>query len=153
MKIYQKRVTWFCVILLGAFLFTACNGLGGKPVDKNVLLKQRLDSYIEARKKNDFNQLRQLYLEPERVKMGNIVVKESAIVAIKIADDGLQAETKIENKIKVMGFTFSKVPLLLNWVWKTDDWYIKPSASAINSFVKKKSGVSKKADTDKIKEK
>ena len=139
MKMYQKQVTGICSLLLALLLFSACNGLGGNPADKNVLLKQRLDSYIEARKKNDLGKLRQLYLEPENVKRGNIIVKESTVVAITIADDGLQAETKIENQIQAMGFTFDKVPLLLEWVWENDNWYIKPSQSAMNPFVKKKS--------------
>jgi len=145
MKMYQKQVASICSLLLALLLFSACNGLGGKPADKNVLLEQRLNSYIEARKKNDLGKLRQLYLEPENVKKGNIVVIESTIVAISIADSGLQADTKIENKIQAMGFTFNKVPLLLKWSWKNDNWYIKPSQSAANPFLKKKP--SEKTDT------
>ena len=139
MKKYQKIIFSICTVMLAAFLFCACNGLGGKSADKNVLLKQRLDSYIEARKKNDLGKLRQLYLESQSVKRSNIVIKESTILTIIIADDGLQAETKIENKIQAMGFTFDKIPLLLNWVWEKDNWYIKPSKSVMNPFLKKKS--------------
>ena len=147
MKKYQKKAACICSIMLvlALLILSACSGLGSKPSDKRVLLKQRLDSYIKARKSNDLSELRRLYLEPENVKRGNIVVKDSTIVAINVAADGLQAETKIENKIQAMGFTFNKVPLLLQWVWEKDNWYIKPSQSAINPFIKKKS--SEKTDT------
>ena len=148
MKRHQKKIGWFCVATLIICQLAACNGLGGKPVDKNVLLKQRLDSYIEARKKNDLNQLRRIYLEPERVKVGNIVVKESVIISIVINDDKLHAQTKIENNIQAMGFTFNNIPMLLDWVWKTDNWYIKPSASAMNPFLNQKTAPVKKTGTD-----
>lgn len=137
MKEYQKITVWLCFASLLLFQFAGCNGLGVGQVDKNALLQQRVETYMEARKKSDLSLLRKLYLDPGKVKLGNIVVKESSIVSIEIEDDGLTAKTKIENKIQAMGFTFNKVPLLLNWVWENDNWYIKPSQSASTPFTKK----------------
>ncbi len=137
MKKHQKITAWFCFAMLLLFQLVGCNGLGVNPVDKNVLLQQRLESYIEARIKSDLVQLSKLYLEPRSAKFGNIVIKESRIVSIEIADNGLTAMTKIENKINAMGFTFNKVPLVLNWVWENHNWYIKPAQSAKTQFMKK----------------
>ncbi len=142
----KKYMVCLLMSLLSAFLMAACSGSGGLTMaDKNVLLSQRLDSYIIARQKTDIKKMRQIYLEPEKVRATTITVKESTIVSIKIADDGLHAETRLLNKIQVMGFTFAKIPTLINWVWSDNNWFIEMQESSRYPFAKPKSNSSSKS--------
>ncbi len=137
---YNRNALYLLISIFTILLFTACSGTGGDvAVDKNVRLSQRLQSYITARKHSNLGQLQQLYLKPEQARIGKIIVKECKIVTVVIKDDNLHAETKLENKIQAMGFTFAKVPTTINWVWSNNNWYIEPSVNSGNPFSKKES--------------
>ncbi len=145
---FRRSALYLLMAILTALLFTACNGTGGKVnIDKNERLSQRLESYINARKHPNLSQLQQLYLKPEQARIGKIIVKECTIVAIDINDDGLQAETKLVNKIQAMGFTFDKVPQTINWIWSNNNWYIELSENAGNPFAGGKSKSTSKAES------
>ncbi len=134
----QKNLIYLVLVMLISLLFTSCNGSNiGATIDKNARLSLRLDSYIDARKHPNLGKLQQLYLIPEQARIGKIIVKKCTIVAINIDDDGLHAETKLENKIQAMGFTFAKVPMTVKWVWNENDWYIEPPENSGNPFTKK----------------
>ena len=136
----QKKICIYLLLgILSLLIFSACNGNQSKAVvDKNEQISQRLDLYISARKHSNLGQLQQLYLKPEQARVGKIIVKECKVVSIKISDNGLAAETKLENKIQAMGFTFDKVPLTIKWVWNVDDWYIDIPGNSSNPFAQKK---------------
>jgi len=125
MKKYRKQIACLLSACLVLLLLAACSGLEMSRADKNILLKQRLDTYLSARKKLDYKQLRLLYLEPETVHRSTVTVKESRVVALEISADGRRAATKVENKIQIMGFTFDKVPNTINWVWNENNWFIE----------------------------
>ena len=144
---YNRNALYLVLGIFTVLLLTACSGKGGSTVDKNRRLNQRLESYITARKNSNLGKLQQLYLKPEQARIGKIIVKECKIVAVVIKDDNLHAETKIENKIQAMGFTFAKVPMTINWIWSNDDWYVEPSVSSGNPFVKKESNPRTSPDT------
>ena len=137
----QKKIcTCLLLGILTLLIFSACNGNQSKAVvDKNERISQRLNLYISARKHSNLGQLQQLYLKPEQARVGKIIVKECKVINIKISENGLAAETKLENKIQAMGFTFEKVPLTIKWVWNVDDWYIEIPGNSGNPFVQKKS--------------
>ncbi len=136
----QRNVIYLLLTILPILLLAACSGSSTKTtVDKNERLSQRLDSYISARKHSNLGQLQQFYLKPEQARIGKIIVKECTVVAIDIKDDGLHAETKLENKISAMGFTFDKVPHTINWIWNNNDWYIELSENAGNPFARGRS--------------
>jgi len=137
MKKNQKEIVSFMSVCLVLLLFVGCSGLGMSTADQHALLKQRLDSYIAARKKSDFKQLRQLYLEPEKVHRSTVIIKDSKVVAIEISADGQKAATRLENQIQIMGFTFEKVPNTVNWVWNENNWFIEIKDTSAYPLVQK----------------
>ena len=134
-----KKMTILLPGFIVVLLLSGCAGSarvsGG---DRETLLKQRLESYIEARQQNDVGRLMTLYLNPEKVGIGKVVVKECKVTAITIAADGLSAETKLTNKIQAMGFTFDKLITTLNWVWSKGNWYIIIKKRDVNPFTGKR---------------
>ena len=134
MRYYQSKLIYPLLALLLSLIFSACGGLETQKIDKDSRLKQRLESYIDARKQADLAGMQSLYLKPEKAKVGNIVVKESEIVSIKIEEGKERAQTQLKNKIQAMGFTFDKVPMTLKWVWNNNDWFIVVPNSSSSPF-------------------
>ncbi len=136
---FVKKIIILLPGFIAVLLLSGCAGTGGvSGVDRETLLEQRLESYIEAREHNDAGQLMTLYLKPERARIGNVVVSECGVLTITIAADKLSAETKLTNKIQVMGFTFDKLPTTLNWVWSKGNWFIIVKESDVHPFTGKK---------------
>ena len=115
-------------------LLGACGGFKPTVVDKQLRLQQRSEGFIGARAQGDVIAMQQYYRNPGMARVGNVLYKSSEIVQLTIKEDGKRAETKLENSLMVMGFTFDKASQTLDWAWHDNDWYLVVAERSANPF-------------------
>ena len=146
----QKRVGYRVVFLVMMVSWLgACGGFQTTVVDKELRLKQRSEGFIESRAKGDNIAMQQYYRNPGMARVGNVLYKSSEIVELTITEEGKRAETKLENSLMVMGFTFDKAPQTLNWEWYENDWYLVVAEQPANPFGQLKSKDKENAEPKK----
>ena len=121
------------VVLLGLI---SCQG-ASVTSDPKTRLHERVEGFNQARQAGDQIALQSFYLNPGKAKVGNIKHISSEITAINFSDDNKNAEVKLKNNIKAMGFTFKDAPQTLHWVWQKGDWFVVVDPNA-NPFGKTK---------------
>ena len=145
-----KRIGSKLVLLIVmASCLGACGGLGITEVDKQLRLKQRSEGFIESRAQGDNIAMQQYYRNPGMARVGNILYRSTKIVQLTITEDGKKAETKLENSIMVMGFTFDNAPQTLKWEWHENDWYLVTTKLPANPFGQSKAKDKKNAEPKK----
>ena len=130
-------------------LLGACAGLNPTVVDKQLRLKQRSEGFIESRAQGDNIAMQQYYRNPGMARGGNIRYRSTKIVQLTITEEGEKAETKLENSIMVMGFTFDNAPQTLKWEWHENDWYLVIAKLPANPFGQSKAKDKKNAEPKK----
>ena len=145
-----KRVGYRLVLLVVMVSWLgACGGLQTTVLDKQLRLKQRSEGFIGARAQGDVIAMQQYYRNPGMARVGNVLYKSSEIVQLTVKEEGKRAETKLENSLMVMGFTFDKAPQTLNWAWHENDWYLVVAERPANPFGQPKAKDKKNAEPKK----
>ena len=120
-------------VLLMLLFLGSCRGVI-ESKDPLLQLRERVEGFIEARQKAELTLMQSYYLSPEKARIATFTYTESEIVAIDMGTSMKNAEVKIDNTIKVMGFTFKKLPQTMKWVWHAKEWFLSPSENRVNPF-------------------
>ncbi len=120
--------------LLMLLFLGSCRGII-ESKDPLLQLRERVEGFIEARQNAKLTLMQSYYLSPEKARIATFTYEKSEIVAIDMGISMKSAEVKIDNTIKVMGFTFKKLPQTMHWVWHANEWFYSPSENRVNPFV------------------
>jgi hypothetical protein len=117
--------------LCALFVLSACQGLQRNPVNREDLLQQRLDQYIQARIAADavvlydfFSPAFQETVSLESFKIQPMYkVEQMTLISIDFSEEPEKARVILKGQVKIMGFTFKNMKFAQDWVFVDDNWY------------------------------